>query len=102
MNINVNISDDLIINEGYLRVYPNPANEYITVGYHSNFSEEVTLSVFDIHGKLRATFNDGKIGTGDRSITINLKSLNLEAGKYIVNLASSGKKKTAVIIYSPN
>ncbi|HIP48849.1 MAG TPA: T9SS type A sorting domain-containing protein, partial [Lutibacter sp.] len=68
--LNVNSTNSL-----NMTVYPNPANQNITVNYNLKKSSNVKISIFDIQGKLIKLVKLNNIGSGEHSEKINIESL---------------------------
>jgi len=71
--------------------YPNPFNPSTTIRYHILETNNVTLKIFDIHGKTVKIFNKGLQMTGEYRIDLFLDDLpsglyfyQLQAGKHII------------------
>ena len=68
--LNVNSTNSL-----NMTVYPNPANQNITVNYNLKKSSNVKISIFDIQGKLITLVKLNNIGSGEHSEKINIENL---------------------------
>ena len=52
LQLTVNVGIDEIINENYIRIFPNPANENIEIQYISTNQKDFILTISDITGKI--------------------------------------------------
>lgn len=79
-----------------LKVYPNPANEFITIEYNAG-TEENQLMIEVIDEKGRLVYNTNLIRSIDQLI---IDTRNFNSGNYIIRLVSGNKSigNTSVII----
>lgn len=79
-----------------LKVYPNPANEFITIEYNAG-SEENQLMIEVIDEKGRLVYNTNLTRRIDQII---IDTRNFKSGNYIIRLVSGNKSigNTSVII----
>lgn len=77
---------------------PNPANQNTIVGYElQKNTDNVSLRIFDVTGKLVATYNEGNKIQGKHSI--NVETSNLDAGVYYYALtAGNGRIAKKMIV----
>ncbi len=68
-----------------LRVYPNPATDWIEIETITPFDNSVEISVLDATGKTFARFDGRSLRTADNSFRVNLK--NLSSGIWILRFA---------------
>ncbi len=66
-------------------VYPNPFDYNIQISFNESISEDITIDVYDISGKLVYS----KHFSPSKKIRINLE--NLSSGSYILKAISNGK-----------
>ncbi len=94
VDVNVGIEDHGFLNGARLgQNTPNPATNSTTVTYAlENNTNNVSLMIFDVTGKLVATYNEGNMAAGDHSIKIDTQ--NLDAGVYYYAL-TAGKGRIA-------
>lgn len=71
-----------IKNNAQIGVYPNPAEHYAIVGIKLQKESSVSLSIFDISGKVVYTNDAEQVGVGQNEITINTE--NFASGVYTV------------------
>lgn len=75
--------DTHISNHTSLKIYPNPAQNQVTISYNSKFNKTYLLEIFDLSGK-RVAQRDIEINTGNNRIEIDV--YDIENGSYIVRL----------------
>lgn len=85
---NVGINDDN--NEVKFNIYPNPATTQATVEIVLDNSAEVELKLIDMTGKVLAERAYGSVET---TSTVELNTLDLKAGVYLVELTVNGQSK---------
>jgi hypothetical protein len=71
--------------ESNFSVYPNPAQERLTVAFENSGANLVEISIFDLQGKLVKNVNLGVRPEGKHEAIMNIG--NLGAGTYIMRLA---------------
>jgi Cu/Zn superoxide dismutase len=88
-NITTGISSVIGITAKSIAIYPNPTNNNFTLSFGTETMENVTVSVFDVVGKLivNSTYYTQ---VGENSIPINMK--NSQSGMYFVKVAN-GKQE---------
>lgn len=86
-------SSNLIINN--VAVYPNPANENISVSFELKQSENVILQLIDITGQIVFTKN---LGTVQGSKTETISASGLAKGTYFLKIKSDTKSQSNKII----
>jgi len=83
--------------EKALTTYPNPVIKEATIQFVLPESDQVTLAVYDLNGKLLQRLFSGEAKAGSlRSFTMNAQ--NLTDGVYVVQLKTSDKVVTKKII----
>tara|TARA_E500000178_G_C16678501_1_gene598296 strand:- start:51 stop:617 length:567 start_codon:yes stop_codon:yes gene_type:complete len=78
---------DFVLNQNY----PNPFNPSTQIEYSLPESGQVTLSIYDVSGRLVQTLVDGVVGSGYHTVTWNGKDSaghTVSAGLYIYSLKS--------------
>lgn len=80
-------------------ISPNPINGSTNVSFTLAKSQEVSVSVVDLNGRVMNEIQNGVMGSGYQQVNIN-SNLNLAAGVYYVklNLPSSSYSKVVKII----
>lgn len=76
------------IADSQLKLFPNPASDYLNINFEMEKSGMVNINIFDIQGKLiiAAEYNLGK---GNHHKMINLSKF--ESGMYIINAKINGQ-----------
>ncbi len=70
----------------FFEPYPNPSNEFVTLGYYLPMTENVNIQLFDLSGKEIFTLNEKNIDAG--TYTFQLSTSALTAGIYAVRFQS--------------
>ena len=85
---------DAHCNNGF-NVYPNPADQVVSVKYLSNNSSTATINIIDVMGKvvLQQSYN---VAVGDNVWNVDLK--NISAGAYILKVEAGTAAHQQVII----
>ncbi len=77
-----------ISNNLSLKLYPNPANEKITIMFDADTKQNINIEILSIEGKL--VFNQNKdIYTGENEILININRNKISQGTYFVKIVSN-------------
>ena len=76
--------------------YPNPFNPETTFSFNIGFSQETSLRIYDIQGRLIETLIQDKINPGFHNMTWNASEV--ATGVYFVKLISGEKIKTRKIM----
>jgi hypothetical protein len=75
---------------GALKLSPNPVNDVLNVSYRNDNSATLTLSVYDLSGRLLMASPLGRQTKGILNTTVNLSSLS--QGTYIIKVGNSAGK----------
>jgi len=79
---------ELSMNDVVLNIYPNPIQESATLSYTLADTEELTIALHDLQGRVLATYLNGKdMPAGEHTQTITLRE-DLAAGNYLLVLSS--------------
>jgi hypothetical protein len=73
----------------YVKLYPNPAADEVTLALTLKNKEQVTITVTDIQGKQMIVPVTKELAAGEQQVTINMAAL--ENGIYSVQIASGSK-----------
>lgn len=75
----------LEVERGHISVYPNPADERITLKFFSNTSEQMLINITDIRGSV--VLSQSNMSTaGENDVTLNTQALS--PGMYFITLSS--------------
>jgi hypothetical protein len=86
----------LIVDNGQLTVYPNPAHDKVTVSIDVKESTDLTLQLMDVSG--RVVLSQSETGTSGLN-TYDLNLMHLSKGIYMLEVKSAGDNwKTKVIV----
>lgn len=75
-----------------ISLYPNPVNNLATVDLNLDEPATVTITVYDITGKVAANVYSGEMNSGKNTVKIN--TTDLPAGIYFTTIVSNNIKKT--------
>lgn len=82
---------------GALTVIPNPVHSYATLGFALTGSAQVTLAVFDLQGRRRATLlNRSPMAAGEH--VVPLETSGWPAGCYLARLEVDGRANTCKLV----
>jgi hypothetical protein len=69
-----------------LALYPNPASDVATLNIDLKKSDNVSVQLFDLAGRLVKTVNEGRLNAGE---SIGINTADLKGGVYVVNVKTS-------------
>jgi len=75
-----------VASQSAFSMYPNPANDRLTLSFHTPNNGMVNIEIIDLSGRLVARY-DQYLNKGNHNIPLNIKSL--PAGSFIVKINSS-------------
>jgi type IX secretion system substrate protein/cleaved adhesin domain-containing protein len=79
-----------------LSVYPNPAGNYLELSYYLQKTSPISVSIYDISGRLISNINRGLQLLGNQKLTVDVSTL--AAGQYTVAIEHvSGRSVTKFI-----
>jgi len=79
-----------------LEVYPNPAQNQVSVGLNLTNRSDVKITVRDLSGRLVKTLSAKSLPAGTKSLNMDVSTL--KTGTYIVNLMVENESRTAKLI----
>ena len=79
-----------------LNVYPNPANDKVTVDFRLNNETAVNMTVTDLTGKVVYTSSLGSKAAGAHSVSINTATLT--NGVYMINFGANNAVSTQKLV----
>jgi len=82
--VNTTIADNSVRNQ--LDIFPNPANDRVTIRFEEALTNPVTVSLFDASGKLVLIKQQADLNADHSSLTLELKKedCTLQQGWYVV------------------
>lgn len=89
--------DAPIAKEGSIELYPNPAQNQISIAYHSTISTSVSVDIYDLSGKL---IMNQQFNNQANNSNIELDVYNLQNGSYIVRLTDGQKQYQTKLVIS--
>lgn len=78
------------ISENDLTVYPNPANEYVSINLNTTLDGTALISIFDLSGKL-AMQQERELKSGFNKLIVN--TTTLDKGMYVMQLTQANGKR---------
>ncbi len=79
-----------------IEITPNPVSSSTTISFSLNQSENVSLKIFDLNGRLIETLASTVLEEGEHSIEWNAENVN--AGVYLMQVQTAAYSKTAKLI----
>ncbi len=80
---------------GWLGLYPNPANDQLTVDLGLGGAERGVISFVDMTGR---TVHNENVVAGQQQITFDLEALHMSSGVYIVRLDHANGQRTERLV----
>ena len=80
-----------------LKVFPNPISDAATIEFFLDQSQNVSLKIFDVTGRLIATLANETMNAGDHQLQWNAKDENgnpLNAGIYLLKMETHNHSET--------
>lgn len=78
-----------------IRIYPNPAKDYAMIDLNVEHDADVTVSVYDMAGKLVGSRDFGKVNSGEQ---LSVNTSILQTGIYTVELTVDGMRGTKRLV----
>ncbi len=88
--------NDLSDNISSFNITPNPATDFSRIDYSLSKLSNVTISIYDVTGKLLSSMNEGLLSSGSHFQMLDVSKLN--AGVYMVAIESNEVKTTQKLI----
>ena len=83
-------------NFGIVDVYPNPFNSTTSISYNINELMQLTLSLYDVNGRMVNVLHDGIVSAGSYQVTYNAD--NIESGVYFLELTGNSQQELRKIV----
>lgn len=83
------------VNSG-LSVYPNPMNDHGTITFNLGASTDVTISIYNLEGRLAKTIKAGKLSSGEQKIQFSTDEFT--KGTYLVSIDGSTVHATSKFV----
>lgn len=87
-------------NIGYFNASPNPFNDNVLVHYKLKDASKVSAELFDIYGRLIASFNESDKLAGIHKLNLDLSSYNLAEGTYLLRFSFGGETITKRLVHT--
>lgn len=81
-----------VINDGTIKVYPNPATNEAQLSFTINKTSHVQVHVFDMMGRVVSTIADATMNAGMHNL--NISTANLPAGIYNIKIQTPAGSQT--------
>jgi hypothetical protein len=88
--------ENLVIQETYFEIYPNPANSNVNLVFRLAESGMVNIKVYNILGEEIYSLDNGKTSTGLHNVRLNVENLN--SGIYFVKLTTDAASSTKKLV----
>ncbi len=79
-----------------ISVYPNPMNDFGTIAFNLAALTDVTISIFNLEGRLVKTIKSGKLNSGEQKIQISTDEFS--KGTYLVSIDGSAVHATTKFV----
>ena len=86
--------DEVPLPETAVKIYPNPASDFIRVDLSFEVATDATLFIADVNGKILVADNKQKVLTDQFTYDMN----RFPSGNYIVRVSTSEGTKTEHIV----
>lgn len=96
INVTVAVGIDEVSNISGVNIYPNPATDLATVNILLAESAKVSVTIFDITGKLINTVYNAQMNAGSNNVMIPTE--NMPAGIYFATISSEKYSKTLKLV----
>jgi hypothetical protein len=94
-DITLDFNTSVTLNNQDLRIYPNPASEYIKISLKGiNESQRIDIKIYKVNGSL--VYQSDIVNNE----MLNLNNLNIEYGLYFIKIESDNLVETSKFIYS--
>ncbi len=80
-----------------LSAYPNPVSNSATISFSLQQSQKISLTIYDMNGRLIKTLADAQMQAGNHQLTWNARSENVIAGVYLLKLQADNYVETKKI-----
>lgn len=94
----VSVPQGLIIGEGGVNVFPNPAQDQFTIEYELTAKSDVEVSLVDIQGRLITKRPISSVNPGLQQIKFNTTDLNASAGTYVVQVIAGKSRFNKILL----
>ena len=83
-------------NHSGISVYPNPMNERGTIAFNLGSATDVTISIYNLEGRLVKTIKAGKLNSGEQKIQISTDEFS--KGTYLISIDGSTVHATSKFV----
>jgi len=94
------IRSDTLVRKNYIRVtpnlYPNPANEYVTINFGSRQVNYIEIEAYDMYGRMARRYENASSSSGIWTVSIS----DLRSGNYILRIKTNIQEdRLPLIVY---
>jgi hypothetical protein len=82
----------------FLYVYPNPAGDYAVFAFTTNRTQEISISILNVTGKLVKKVYEGEMDEGEHLLRVETN--DLAPGVYFFNYRNAQLSKTGTLVIS--
>jgi hypothetical protein len=85
-----------IVTNNTIRIFPNPANEKVTISFMISTFSGVTLNIFDLSGHLVKSENLGMLKSGNAEYTLSTRQM--DAGSYVLQIVTGNSCRSTKLV----
>lgn len=89
-------------NSASLSVYPNPVSGVAQVSYVNEEGGDIRIQLTNVLGQQIKMLDSGYKPAGSNTLDLDMTSLNLETGVYILSITMNGKTSQQKIVFNKN
>lgn len=93
-----NVDESVNISTDELSIYPNPSSGNVTINYTSNVAGDISISIFDMNGRLVKEVYRGEHSDETEKIWNAKENSSVQSGKYLCKIATQSKVITKSIV----
>lgn len=79
-------------------IYPNPVKTELNITLNLEASNNVSIEILDINGQLISTLQNAEISAGAHNLNLNIESLNLQSGNFLIQIKIGDRLITKKIV----
>ncbi|MEE9437816.1 MAG: T9SS type A sorting domain-containing protein, partial [Saprospiraceae bacterium] len=99
-NVDESLSVDLYNFDSFLKIYPNPFKEEVSIKFNQSSGLDIKVSIFDSYGRLVTKILNNESITGDNIIKWNPAKSRIAKGIYLCEIKVGEKTITKKIIFN--
>jgi flagellar hook assembly protein FlgD len=93
-------TQETLLSSAAVKVFPNPASEQVNIEYELTREAPVTMGIYDLGGRLLASWNEGNMPSGKHLLTWNgtdAGGRTIQNGTYIFRLLAGNSLSAGLI-----